>query len=184
MTNDTDSTFSAWACITCTPRVIEWPARPMLQRLQRLLVSLWPVNRIKFRREMFLHLRWFSKGPWWTKRKWEPSFSSGQTGKNYNLKRLSRKYSSDPVDISKFEYTYYSVRCVHYGDARSRGKGLRPNQRHFSMGCCYSLPMWNAWVSTKVCCNWKLNTYVGGKCSMIVHLFLLLTQLVAKKMWK
>ena len=27
------------------------------------------------------------------------------------------------------------MRCVHYGEARSRGKGLRPNQRHFPMGC-------------------------------------------------
>ena len=27
------------------------------------------------------------------------------------------------------------MRCVHYGEARSRGKGLRPNQGHFPMGC-------------------------------------------------
>ena len=60
---------------------------------------------------------------------------NSQTGKNYNMKRVGRKYSTDPVDITKFEYTYYSVRCVHYGDVRSRGKGLRPNQRHFPMGC-------------------------------------------------
>ena len=30
---------------------------------------------------------------------------------------------------------YYSVRCVHYGEARSRSKGLCPNQHHFSLGC-------------------------------------------------
>ena len=27
------------------------------------------------------------------------------------------------------------MRCAHYGEARSRGKGLRPNQHHFPMGC-------------------------------------------------
>ena len=59
---------------------------------------------------------------------------NSQTGKNYNMKRVGRKYSTDLVDITKFEYTYYSVRCVHYGDVRSRDKGLRPNQRHFPMG--------------------------------------------------
>ena len=41
----------------------------------------------------------------------------------------------DPVDIEKFRYTYYSARCVHYGETRHRSKGLRPNQRSFSMGC-------------------------------------------------
>ena len=60
---------------------------------------------------------------------------NSQTWKNYNEKRSGRKYSTDPVDVTKFEYTYYSVRCVHYGEARSRGKGLRPNQHHFPMGC-------------------------------------------------
>ena len=60
---------------------------------------------------------------------------NSQTGKNYNEKRSGRKYSTDPVDVTEFEYTFYSVRCVHYGEARSRGKGLRPNQRHFPVGC-------------------------------------------------
>ena len=60
---------------------------------------------------------------------------NSQTGKNYNEKRSGRKYSTDPVDVTKFEYTYYSVRCVHYGEARSRGKSLHSNQRHFPMGC-------------------------------------------------
>ena len=30
---------------------------------------------------------------------------NSQTGKNYNLKRVGRKYSRNPVDISKFEFT-------------------------------------------------------------------------------
>ena len=62
--------------------------------------------------------------------------STAKVGKTINYeKRSGKKYSTDPVDVTKFEYTYYSVRCVHYGEARSRGKGLRPNQRHFPMGC-------------------------------------------------
>ena len=60
---------------------------------------------------------------------------NSQTGKDYNRKRATKKYSSQLIDPSQFEYTYYSVRCVHYGDSRSRSKGLRPNQRHFSLGC-------------------------------------------------
>ena len=50
-------------------------------------------------------------------------------------KRLSRKFPGIAVDVTKFQYTYYSVRCVHYGHSRQRGKGLRPNQRAFSLRC-------------------------------------------------
>jgi len=57
---------------------------------------------------------------------------NSQTGKDYNKKRTNGK---DVIDPSQFQYTYYTVRCVHYGEARSRSKGIRPNQRHFSMGC-------------------------------------------------
>ena len=57
---------------------------------------------------------------------------NSQTGKDYNKKRTNGK---DVIDPARFQYTYYSVRCVHYGEARSRSKGIRPNQRHFSMGC-------------------------------------------------
>ena len=57
---------------------------------------------------------------------------NSQTGKDYNKKRTNGK---DVIDPARFQYTYYSVRCVHYDEARSRSKGIRPNQRHFSMGC-------------------------------------------------
>ena len=60
---------------------------------------------------------------------------NSQSGKDYNRKRAGKKYSNEVIDKLKFEYTYYSVRCVHYGVARSRSKGLRPNQCHFSLGC-------------------------------------------------
>ena len=60
---------------------------------------------------------------------------NSQSGKDYNRKRANKKCSDEVIDESKFQYTYYSVRCVHYGVARSRSKGLRPNQRHFSLGC-------------------------------------------------
>ena len=60
---------------------------------------------------------------------------NSQTAKDYNRKRLSAKNPVEPVDIEKFRYTYYSARCVHYGETRHRSKGLRPNQRSFAMGC-------------------------------------------------
>ena len=60
---------------------------------------------------------------------------NSQSGKDYNRKRASKKHSNEVIDESKFEYTYYSVKCVHYGVARSRSKGLHPNQHHFSLGC-------------------------------------------------
>ena len=60
---------------------------------------------------------------------------NSQSGSDYNKKRLSRKFPGIAVDVTKFQYTYYSVRCVHYGHPRQRGKGLRPNQRAFSLGC-------------------------------------------------
>ena len=60
---------------------------------------------------------------------------NSQKCEHYNQKRLSRKYPGEAVDASKFQYTYYSVRCVHYGEGRCRGKGLRPVQRSFSLGC-------------------------------------------------
>ena len=51
----------------------------------------------------------------------------------------AKKSSNEVIDELKFEYTHYSVRCVHYGVARSRSKlgskGLRPNQHHFPLGC-------------------------------------------------
>lgn len=60
---------------------------------------------------------------------------NSQKGEDYNKKRLSRKYPGEPVDVTKFQYTYCSVRCVHYGQPRHCGKGLRPIQQSFSLGC-------------------------------------------------
>ena len=45
---------------------------------------------------------------------------NSQSGKDYNTKRASKKYSNELVDELQFEYTYYSVQCVHYDEARSR----------------------------------------------------------------
>ena len=61
---------------------------------------------------------------------------NSQKAEDYNRKRVNAKNPTPPVDCQKICYTYYSVRCVHYGEPRSsRGKGLRPNQRSFSKGC-------------------------------------------------
>ncbi len=59
---------------------------------------------------------------------------NSQSVDEYNKRREKAKSPLDPVD-KKWQYTYYSLRCVHYGQARSRSKGIRPNQRHFAMDC-------------------------------------------------
>ena len=55
---------------------------------------------------------------------------NSQTAKNYNS-----KHPTDHVDEERFLYTYYSVRCVHYGEPRHRGKRIRCHQRSFAMKC-------------------------------------------------
>ena len=56
----------------------------------------------------------------------------------YNKKRLKAKIPIQPVDERWF-YTYYSVCCVHCGQPRSRGKGVRPTQRHLGMNCPFRI---------------------------------------------
>ena len=61
---------------------------------------------------------------------------NSQSAQDYNRKRVNAKNPKPPVDCQKIRYTYYSVRCVHYGELRSsRGSGIRPNQRSFAKGC-------------------------------------------------
>ena len=59
---------------------------------------------------------------------------NSQSGKEYDRKRASNKYSNEVINKSKFQYTSYSVKCVNYGVARSCSKGLRLNQCHFFFG--------------------------------------------------
>ena len=50
-----------------------------------------------------------------------------QFAADYSRKRVNAKYLSPPADTVQKHYTYYSVRCVHYGDPRqSQGKGMSP----------------------------------------------------------
>ena len=54
-------------------------------------------------------------------------------------KRLAKaKQPLEPID-KKWRYTYYCVRCVHYGEGRRRSKGVRPNQRHLALNCSAKL---------------------------------------------
>ena len=49
--------------------------------------------------------------------------------------RVYQKHAGDDAKLLiKFHWPY-SVVCVHYGDPRSRGKNIRPNQRTFAMNC-------------------------------------------------
>ena len=60
---------------------------------------------------------------------------NSQRVEDYNRKQSGLKYAGQLADVSKFRYTYYSMRCAHYGDPRPRSKGIRPVQRCFAMGC-------------------------------------------------
>ena len=59
---------------------------------------------------------------------------NSQTVDECNKRRAKCKQPLEPID-KKWRYTYYSVRCVHYGQARHRSKGVRPNQRHLALNC-------------------------------------------------
>ena len=59
---------------------------------------------------------------------------NSQTVEECNKRRAKAKQPFEPID-KKWRYTYYSVRCVHYGQGRRRSKGVRPNQRHLSLNC-------------------------------------------------
>ena len=59
---------------------------------------------------------------------------NSQTVEECNKRRAKAKQPLEPID-KKWRYTYYSVRCVHYGQGRRRSKGVRPNQRHLSLNC-------------------------------------------------
>ena len=51
-----------------------------------------------------------------------------------NQRRLKAKTLTEPID-EKWKYAYYLVKCIYYGEARQRGKGIRPKQKHFAKGC-------------------------------------------------
>ena len=59
---------------------------------------------------------------------------NSQTVEECNKRRAKAKQPLEPID-AKWRYTYYSVRCVHYGQGRQRSKGVRPNQRHLALNC-------------------------------------------------
>ena len=54
---------------------------------------------------------------------------NSQTVQECNKHHAKAKQPLVPID-KKWWYTYYSVRCVHYGQGWYRSKGVRPNQRH------------------------------------------------------
>ena len=62
---------------------------------------------------------------------------NSQTAEDYNKKQLLLKVAGQTVDPNQFKYTYYCVRCVHYGTPHYRGKAIspRPLQRFFAMEC-------------------------------------------------
>ena len=57
---------------------------------------------------------------------------NSQTAKYYNRKRNPCQPS---VNEDNFQFTYYSVRCIHYGKPRRRSRGIRCNQKSFAMEC-------------------------------------------------
>ena len=50
---------------------------------------------------------------------------NSQTVTEANRRRLKAKTPTEPID-EKWKYAYYLVKCIHFGEARQRGKGIRP----------------------------------------------------------
>ena len=62
---------------------------------------------------------------------------NSQTVEDYNKAAIEAKIQI-PVD-ERWCYTYYSIRCVHYGQPRRRSKGIRPTQHHLAMNFPFKL---------------------------------------------
>ena len=61
---------------------------------------------------------------------------NSKKAEHYNKRLINASNSSPAVDCTKIPYTYYSVRCVHYGEPRpSRGKSIHKSLRTFRKGC-------------------------------------------------
>ena len=55
---------------------------------------------------------------------------NSEKAEHYNKRLINASNSSPAVDCTKIPYTYYSVRCVHYGEPRlSRGKSIHKSLR-------------------------------------------------------
>ena len=63
---------------------------------------------------------------------------NSQTVEDCNKKRLKATIPLKPVD-EWWCYTYYSIRCVHYGQPRRRSKGIRPTRHHFAINWPFKL---------------------------------------------
>ena len=59
---------------------------------------------------------------------------NSQTVEECNKCCVKAKQPLEPIN-KKWRYTYYSVRCVHYGKGRRRSKEVRPNQRNLVLNC-------------------------------------------------
>ena len=61
---------------------------------------------------------------------------NSEKAEHYNKRLINASNSSPAVDCTKIPYTYYSVRCIHYGEPRpSHGKSIPKSLRTFRKGC-------------------------------------------------
>jgi len=60
-------------------------------------------------------------------------FNSQSIG-DYNKRRLQAKEPLEPND-KKWQYAYYVIGCVHFGQPRRMSTGVRCKQRHLALGC-------------------------------------------------
>ena len=51
---------------------------------------------------------------------------------------MKAKVPLEPID-SRWQFAYYAIACVHFGQPRKRSNGIRCNQRHLALGCTAKL---------------------------------------------
>jgi len=59
---------------------------------------------------------------------------NSQSVDDYNKRQLQAKQPLEPID-KKWQYVYYIVACVRFGEPQKRSTGIRCNQRHLALGC-------------------------------------------------
>ena len=63
---------------------------------------------------------------------------NSQSVEDYNRKRVKAKVPLEPIS-SRWQFAYYAIACVYFGQPRKRSSGVRCNQRHLALGCAAKL---------------------------------------------
>jgi len=66
-----------------------------------------------------------------------------------------------PIDEAKFKYQSGELVCVHYGEHRDRGKGIRPNQAVLACECPFSFRIAFVSCMQKYSIQWANLEHIG-----------------------